>query len=113
FLAVEYAGIALAGALDSQATKPAPASSNAMSVSALATTSPLDVVVGVFADTAGTGVMTAGSGFAARTLDDQFYSLIEDDLPGTLPASVAPGAALPVGTSDNCWVAAAASFRAQ
>jgi hypothetical protein len=111
FCVGEYSGIAATTALEAQATRAAPASSNAMSVAAMSTSAPQSLAVAYFADLKGTGTMVVGAGYTGRQLDTQFYSLYEDVL-GLAPGSYAPGAALPVGTNDDCWVGAAAAFRA-
>jgi hypothetical protein len=77
----------------------------------MSTSAPQSLAIGYFADLKGIGTMVVGAGYTGRQFDSQFYSLYEDAL-GLAPGSYAPGAALPVGVNDDCWVGAAAAFRA-
>jgi hypothetical protein len=113
FFTLEYAGVAAAGSLDSQASQPAPAASNAMSPGDMTTTGAVDLIVAMFGDLNGAGQMTAGSGYTARGTDTGFFSLVQDNAPGVAPGTHNPGAFLPGGTSDDCWNSAAAAFKAR
>jgi hypothetical protein len=84
-----------------------------MSAGSLTTTGALDLVVALFAEGTTSGVITPGAGFATAAGDPGFYSMIEDDLPaGTASGTVTPTATEPGGVPSDCWVAAAAAFRA-
>lgn len=108
----EYAGVALASALDAQSAAIAPSSSNAMAAPSLTTTAARSVIVALFHDTYGGGTMTPGAGFVARARDTGFYTLLQDDAPGVGPGVHPVTAALPVGTSDACWGGMAVALKA-
>lgn len=110
---VEYSGVRAEGSLDCVAGGPAPSSTSTMSAGSLTTTGALDLVVALFAEGTTSGIITPGSGFATAADDPSFYSMIEDDLPAEMaPGTVTPTATEPGGVSSDCWVAAAAAFRA-
>ena len=110
---VEYSGIQVTGALDGVVGASAPSSTSTMSVGSLTTTGTLDVVVALFAEATTSGVIAPGSGFGTAAGDTSFYSMIEDDLPaGMAPGTVTPTATEPGGMASDCWVGAAAAFRA-
>jgi hypothetical protein len=110
---VEYSGIQVTGALEYVVGASASSSTSTMSVGSLTTTGTLDVVVALFAEATTSGVIAPGSGFATAAGDSSFYSMIEDDLPaGMAPGTVTPTATEPGGVASDCWVGAAAAFRA-
>lgn len=109
----EYSGIASAGALDVVSNAAASSSSNAMSAPNLTTTASRDIIVSLFHDTNGTGTMTPGAGYTARSRDTDFYTLLQDDAPGRGPGVRAVNAALPSSTSDACWGALAIALKAR
>lgn len=110
---LEYEGVADAGALESASSRAAAVGSSTASAPDLTTSSPLDVIVAVFADFNGTGEMAPGAGFTARARDPDFYSMVEDNLPGVAPGSHSVTASLPAGQSDACWTGAAVAFKAK
>ncbi len=110
---VEYSGVRAAGSLDGVSGGPAASSTATMSPGSLTTTGPDDLVVALFAEATSWGVMTTGPGFSTVANDATFYSMFEDDLPaGTGPGTVNPTAVEPGGAASDCWVAAAAAFKA-
>ena len=110
FFVVEYAGVDPAAPLEAHAGANAPMASDAMSAGTL-TLARSGVVVGVFSDVNGMGMMIAGAGFTALDGDTHFNSFIEQAMVG--PGSYDVTAALPGGMSDACWVATAAAFAAR
>ena len=108
----EYSGVASTGALGAVSNGVAAVSSNAMSAPSLTTTASRELVVSLFHDTNGTGTMTPGADYTARSRDTVFYTLLQDDAPGRGPGVRAVTAALPVGTSDACWGAMAIALKA-
>jgi hypothetical protein len=110
---VEYSGVLATASLDHVGGGPATSSTSMMSAGSLTTTGALDLVVALFAEGTTSGVITPGAGFATAAGDPGFYSMIEDDLPaGTASGTVTPTATEPGGVPSDCWVAAAAAFRA-
>ena len=110
---VEYSGVLSAGSLDRLSGGFAQSSTSTMSAGSLTTTGALDLVVALFAEATTSGTMLPGSGFATAANDSTFYSMLEDDLPGGMASGmVTPTAGEPGGVSSDCWVAAAAAFRA-
>jgi hypothetical protein len=110
---VEYSGVRATGSLDCVVGGPAPSSTSMMSPGSLTTTGAVDLVVALFAEATTSGVITPGSGFATAAGDPGFYSMLEDDVPaGVALGTVTPSATEPGGLQSDCWVAAAAAFRA-
>jgi hypothetical protein len=112
FTLLEYSGIATTRPLDAfggQATPPG--GSNLVASPSLAVTAAKDLIVAVFADTAGGGLMSAGPGFTLRGSDTSLYAMMEDNLPGLGPDNHVATATLPNGATDNCWAVATAAFR--
>jgi hypothetical protein len=112
-ITLEYAGIAATGALEWQAAMAPSTASNAIGTPDVTTFSARDVIVAAFADLSGTGSMTPGTGYTARGRDPDYYSMVEDDLPGVGPGTHAVTAALPATKNDACWTGAAAAFKAK
>lgn len=112
FYLIEYSGVATTGALDAASGKIASAASQVADTGNLATTGCRDLVVGLFADTWGTGNMTPGSGWISRGTDPNFYSLVVDNLPGGT-GTFDPKASLVGSNSDAAWSATAAAFKAK
>jgi hypothetical protein len=111
---LEYAQVATTAALDSHSGQVAAVASNEMTTGTLTLQGTSDLVVALFADTLGGGAMMAGSGYRAVSADDQFYSMVADNLPhGAGPGSATATATLPGDASDLCWTATAAAFRAR
>jgi hypothetical protein len=108
---VEYSGLLASGAFDGANGGPAPTSTATMTAGVLTTTGTLDLVVALFVDGSGTGLMTSGPGFSTEATDTSFYSLFEDNLPGNTPGPVNPSANEPGLIATACWVAAAAAFK--
>jgi hypothetical protein len=105
-----YSGLATTNVVDASAIQIAPAISNQMTAPALQTTQ-TDVIVAFFVDTTPVGNCGAGTGFTARAQDPPYLAMIEDSIG---PAGIyAPTATLPSGTSDPCWIATAAAFKAR
>jgi hypothetical protein len=111
FLAVEYSGVAAVNPLDTSVGSSGAAEGPMVSSGPLPTTAPLDLVVGLFGDLNGTGTIKPGSGYTARANDVTFYTMVEDDLPGTAQGMSDPSAT--VVNADKCWIAIAASFKAR
>ncbi len=112
FVVLEYAGVATSGALDAQGSAVPTADSQVATAGSVTTTGALDVVVALLGDLNGTGQMTATAGYAARASDVNFYSMIEDNLPGTGPGSSTASATLP-NQPDSCWLGVSAAFKAR
>jgi hypothetical protein len=109
---VEYGGARTSEAFD-VSTGYYPSSSTAtMTTGSLTTTGSNDVVVALFASATTAGTITAGPGFTSVATDVTYFSMMEDDLPGMSPGTVDPSATAPNGAPSNCWVGAAASFKA-
>jgi hypothetical protein len=110
---VEYSGAPAAGPLDGVSGGPATSSTATMSPGSLTTTGAHDLVVALFAEATVWGVITTGPGFSIVADDATFYSMFEDDLPaGAAPGTVNPTAIESGGAPSDCWVAAAAAFKA-
>lgn len=107
FYVLEYGGVREGPPVT--AGQSASAASNAMTAGPLST-SPLDLVVAMFANSNGAGTILPDPGWTERGIDPLFYSIVVDNLPGTAEREVTPTAKLPVGVSDACWVATAAAF---
>jgi hypothetical protein len=112
FYLIEYSGVATANALDVAAGKIASAASHSIDTGNMATTGCRDLVVGLFADTWGTGIMAPGSGWTSRGTDPNFYSMVVDNVPGGA-GILDPKANLAGSNSDPAWAATAASFKAK
>jgi hypothetical protein len=114
FYLIEYSGIATTNALDTVAGKIAPASSNVADTGNLTTSGSQDLIVGLFADSWGSGTMTPAPGWISRGTDPVFYSLVVDNLPagsGSGTGTFDPAATLPGSNSDAAWSATAAAFK--
>jgi hypothetical protein len=112
-LVVEYSGALASGSLDGVSGGPATSSTTTMSAGSLTTTGANDLVVALFAEATVWGVITTGPGFSIVADDGTFYSMFEDDLPaGAGPGTVDPTAFESGGATSDCWVAAAAAFKA-
>jgi hypothetical protein len=112
FYLIEYSGVATTNALDVTAGKIASAASHSIDTGNLVTTGCRDLVVGLFADTWGSGAMTAGTGWISRGTDPNFYSMVVDNLPGGV-GTLDPMASLAGSNSDPAWASTAASFKAR
>ena len=116
FTLLEYAGAFGSNPVDAfQGQATPPSGSNLISAPPVVLSGTTDVIVAVFIDTAGGGLMTPGAGFVLRGSNAGLYSMVEDDL---LPTGASAGtqtasASLPPGATDNCWAAAVAAFTAQ
>ncbi|HSS01386.1 MAG TPA: hypothetical protein VLM79_30210 [Kofleriaceae bacterium] len=106
---VEYSGLA-ADPLDGSAGMPAGRVSSVMTAGALTTTS-FDVLVAAFHDSAGSGTMVPGPGFAVVGLDTTSYAMVADQQAS--PGSYEATARLPGTTMDACWVASVLALRAR
>jgi hypothetical protein len=116
FFLLAYGGIMPAGSFDAANEQSASsAGSNAMQVGPLVTSGSLDVIIAIFADTrVSSGLMGTGAGFTREGADQGFISLVEDNAVAPVPpGSYYATAALPASTSDICWSAVAAAFKAQ
>jgi len=112
FYVIEYSGLATTNALDTAAGKIASASSNVVDTGNLTTSGSQDLIVGLFADSWGSGTMTPAPGWISRGTDPMFYSLVVDNLPGgSGTGTFDPAATLPGSNSDAAWSATAAAFR--
>jgi hypothetical protein len=105
-----YSGVALENALEAQSGAAANTASNAMAVPSLTAAHDGDLMVALFEDSKNGGTMVAGDGFRADVVDTGAYAMIEDAV-GVAKGAHAIGATLPSGTSDGCWVGAAAVFK--
>jgi hypothetical protein len=107
----DYSGVDPASPLAAQTGAIASANpSNTMSAGTL--TTPRDaVIVALFNDSNGTGVMVPGADFALIGIDTSFFSMLEEQLASSGTYGV--DGALPVGRADSCWVATAAAFAAR
>jgi hypothetical protein len=112
FYLIEYSGIATTNALDVASGKIATAASRSLDTGNLTTTGCRDLVVGLFADTWGSGTMTPGSGWISRGADTNFYSTVVDNVPGGT-GTFDPKASLAGSNSDSAWAATAAAFKAK
>ncbi|HWZ43915.1 MAG TPA: hypothetical protein VNW97_10575 [Candidatus Saccharimonadales bacterium] len=112
FYLIEYSGIAIANALDVATGKIASSASHSIDTGNLTTTGCRDLVVGLLADTWGSGTMTPGAGWTSRGTDVNFYSTVVDNLPGGT-GTFDPNASLAGSNSDAAWAATAASFKAK
>ncbi|HTC96066.1 MAG TPA: hypothetical protein VK699_21670 [Terriglobales bacterium] len=112
FYLIEYSGIATSGALDSATGKIASVASSVADAGNLTTSGCRDVVVGLFADTWGSGNMTPGRGWIIRGTDPNFYSMVVDNLPGGT-GTLDPKAGLVGSNSDAAWSATTAAFKAK
>ena len=112
FYLIEYSGVATVNALDVAAGKIASAALHSIDTGNMGTTGCRDLVVGLFADTWGTGTMTPGSGWISRGTDPNFYSMVVDNVPGGT-GTLDPKANLAGSNSDSAWAATAASFKAK
>jgi hypothetical protein len=110
FFLIEYSGVATTNALDMAAGKIALAASHSIDTGNMVATGCHDLVVGLFADTWGTGAMTAGTGWISRGTDPGFYSMVVDNVPGGL-GTLDPKASLAGSNSDAAWAAIAAGFK--
>ena len=100
----EYTGIS---APDADVGAVAPSSSNAMTLGSLVAPSS-GVVLALFNDSVGSGMMIPGSGFSGVTFDTAAYAMLELRVVG--PGAVDVTGSLPMGTSNSCWVGTAAAF---
>jgi hypothetical protein len=112
FTVMAYSGLAKAPD-DFGGTATPPGGANLMSSPPLNLTGSKDLVVAVFTDTAGGGLMVPGNGFTLRGSNTGLYSMVEDNLPGVAAGRVAATALLPNNATDNCWSVAVAGFKAQ
>jgi hypothetical protein len=112
FYLIEYSGVATTSALDTTSGKIALAASHVADTGNLTTSGCRDLVVGLFADTWGSGNMTPASGWISRGTDPNFYSLFVDNLPGGT-GTFDPKASLVGSNSDAAWSATAAAFKAK
>lgn len=112
FYLIEYSGVATTSALDAMNGKVAPGTSHSMDTGNVTTTGCRNLVVGLFADTWGSGTMTPGPGWITRGTDPNFYSMVIDNLPGGT-GTLDPTANLAGSNSDAAWAATAASFKAK
>ncbi len=112
FYLIEYSGVATVNALDVATGKIASAASHSIDTGNMATTGCHDLVVGLFADTWGTGTMTPGTGWISRGTDPNFNSMVVDNVPGGV-GTLDPKANLAGSNSDPAWAATAASFKAK
>jgi hypothetical protein len=110
FYVIEYSGLATTNALDTAAGKIAPASSNVADTGNLTTSGSRDLIVGLFADSWGSGTMTPAPGWLSRGTDPVFYSLVVDNLPGGT-GTFDPTVSLPGTNADAAWSATAAAFK--
>ena len=110
---LEYAGVAATGALDVESHQATSSTSSTTTVPNLTTTGARDVIIALFADCNGSGTMSPGMGFTARSRDTTFFAIVEDNLPGVGPGTYPVTATLPVGKNDNCWAGTAIALRAQ
>ena len=109
FTLLAYAGAAANKPLDAFGGQTAPpAGSNQMSSPALAITEAKEIIVAVFTDTVGSGLMTPGTGFTRQGSNTSLYAMVED---GPAPQDHIATANLPSGATNNCWSVAAAAFR--
>lgn len=103
---LEYAGTgAFGGGMGTLPQGP----SNTMTEGTYMPSGPL-LVIAMFSDTNGTGMMSPGPGWTLRTAEDGFYALVEDNAPGAA-GTIMPTATLPVGVSDACWVTESVAFQ--
>jgi hypothetical protein len=109
---VEYSGVSTTAPVDASVGMAAPSKSMTVTAPAI-TTAHDDAIVGLFADINGDGSMTAGSGWIKRGNDNGFYTLLVDNTPGAGAGTFTATAALPAGTSDDCWTGAALALRAR
>lgn len=112
FYLIEYSGVATSGAFDAASGKIASAASHLADTGNLTTSGCRDLVVGLFADTWGSGTMTPGSGWISRGTDPNFYSLVVDNLPGGT-GTFDPKSSLAGSNSDAAWSSAAVAFKAK
>ncbi|HWX55325.1 MAG TPA: galactose oxidase-like domain-containing protein [Verrucomicrobiae bacterium] len=112
FYVIEYSGLATTNVLDTSAGRIAPTSTQVADTGNLTTSGSRDLVVGLFADTWGSGTMTPASGWISRGTDPNFYSLVVDNLPGGT-GTFDPTASLPGSNSDAAWSATAVAFKAK
>ena len=108
---VEYSGLATSNTLEVSDSTCAPAQTTSMASPQITTTAQ-DLLMGVFVDPNGAGVMTAGSGWTTRDFDSGFFYLFEDLQNGS--AGVAPGLQQATATnpnSSNTWLAIIAVFK--
>jgi hypothetical protein len=103
----EYGGVA--ASLEASAGDAAGAASNLMTSGELKTTADT-LIVGLFHDSDGAGIMEPGPGWTARALDQNSYSMFVDNAPGVGAGTYQVTGRLPGTRSDACWVATAAAF---
>jgi hypothetical protein len=107
----EYEGIASVAALDFEDAQCAPATIAAMFTPTI-TTQSTDLLFAVFADTYGSGVMTAGGGWVLEDGESVWHYLAEDVQNGG--AGAAPGrwqATATDATAASTWLAFLVAFR--
>jgi hypothetical protein len=108
---LEYSGVASMNPLDASTGQLAPSASNAMSTGAI-TTSGSDLIVTLFEDSDGSGIIEPGAEWTPRARNTDFYAMVEDNVPAPVPpGTYDPAATLPSGTSDICWLGVTAAFR--
>jgi len=112
FYVIEYSGLATTNALDTAAGKIASAASQVADTGNLTTSGSRDLIVGLFADSWGSGTMTPATGWISRGTDPNFYSLVVDNLPGGT-GTFDPKASLAGSNSDAAWSATAVAFKAK
>lgn len=108
FFLLEYAreAGATAPASDGAVASGSTGASNVMTTPSVTPSHDADLVVGLFADSNGGGVMGAGPKFQSLAVDSMFYAMVEDRGSPPAGASLDATATLPVGVMDACWSSA-------
>jgi hypothetical protein len=104
---VEYAGV---GALDHAGGVPASSSTHNLATSSFTTSTDGELILALFGDNTGLGVITPGSGYTSIRVSNNFFSMLADNAPYDTPA----GSQVATATSPKMqasWAAIYATFR--